>query len=69
MACGMFQHAIKQLLYDLDEVECNLDDILVTCKTKEEYDKRLQAVLDRFYNKSFHLRKKCLFGVIELQFL
>ena len=70
IAGGMFQHAIKQLLYDLDEVECNLDDIRITCEIKEEHDTRLQAVLDRLYNKGFHLRKEKYFlGVIELQFL
>ena len=70
MAVGMFQLAIKQLLHDLDGVECYLDDILVTSNTKEEHDKRLQAVLHRLYNKGFHLRKeKCLFGVTELHFL
>ena len=66
----MFQHAIKQLLRDLDEAEYYLGDILATDNTKEEHDKHLRTVLHRLYNKGFHLRKeKCLFEVIELQFL
>jgi hypothetical protein len=70
MAVEMFQHAMKQLLHDLDGIECYLDDILVTGSTKEEHDRRLRAVLRRLHGKGFCLRKqKCIFGVVKLPFL
>ena len=42
-----FQRRMSQLLEDIEGVVCLVDDILVTGKTQEEHDSRLNEVLDR----------------------
>ena len=69
-AQGIFQKRISQLLGDLPGVETDIDDILIWGKTKEEHDKRLNAVLKRCEEINLTLNKdKCLFGVSQVTYI
>ena len=66
----IFQKRISQLLGDLPGVETDIDDILIWGKTKEEHDKRLNAVLKRCEEINLTLNKdKCLFGVSQVTYI
>ena len=41
------QKNMNQILQALEGLECSIDDVLVHGKNQEEYDERLEAVLER----------------------
>ena len=66
----IFQKRISQLLGDLPGVETNIGDILIWGKTKEEHNKRLNAVLKRCEEINLTLNKdKCLFSVPQVTYI
>ena len=42
-----FQKNMNRILQALEGLECSIDDVLVHGKNQEEYDERLEAVLER----------------------
>ena len=46
-APAVWQRAIDQVLQGIPGVQCYLDDIIVTCRTREEHLKALDMVLER----------------------
>ena len=67
---GIFQTAIDGILDGIDGVRAYQDDVIVFGRTKEEHDRRLLAVLQRFAEANVSIKPaKCLFQVTELEFL
>lgn len=65
-----YQKTLVQILLGLDGVFNMLDDILVSGRTKEIHDRRLEQVLKRLEEYNFKLNEsKCVYGVNELEFL
>lgn len=66
----IFQRIMTEMLADVDGVIVYIDDIVVSGRTKEEHDKRLEqvlAVLKR--NHAMLNQSKCVIGVTELDIL
>ena len=69
-AIEVYQRAMSELLSELPGVICHQDDVLVYGSSKEEHDKRLHDVLEKFRSSGLKLNKsKCKIGVTELEFL
>ena len=51
-----FHRAMQHVLQDLDGVDCFIDDVIIWGATKEEHDRRLRQVLDRFGSKGVRLQ-------------
>jgi hypothetical protein len=65
----IFQKRVDQTYEGLEGVEPIADDILIWGRTKEEYDKRQRAMLQRSREKGVKLNKdKCKFGLSEVSF-
>ncbi|XP_064468672.1 uncharacterized protein K02A2.6-like [Ornithodoros turicata] len=65
-----FQKKMAHIVSGLDGVVCNMDDILVHAKTREEHDDRVRKVLARLQDYGVTLNKdKCVFGVQRVKFL
>ena len=65
-----FQYQMNKILSDLPGVLCLIDDILVYGSSKEEHNKRLEAVLKRIQSAGITLNKaKCEFGKETIKFL
>lgn len=65
----IFQRLMSTLLQGLDGTVVVMDDILVFGSSKEEHDRRLEAVLRTIKASGLKLnRAKCHFGKTELQF-
>ncbi|KAL7834774.1 hypothetical protein SRHO_G00290210 [Serrasalmus rhombeus] len=56
-APSLFQRAMDQILNGLAEVQCYLDDILITGKTEEEHLRNLDATLQRLKEHGLRVRK------------
>ena len=61
---------MSKLLCGLEGIVCQMDDVLIFGKTKEEHDIRLTKALDRIHSAGVTLnREKCLFGQDSIKFL
>lgn len=61
---------MSSILHGLDGVLCQMDDVLVFGRDKEEHDKRLLAALEKIKTSGVTLnRQKCEFGKASLKFL
>ena len=61
---------MPQLVEDLDDVECIVDDILVWGETIEQHDKRLRQVLERVRDNKLTLNTStCEIGVTEIKYI
>ena len=59
----LFQKRMSNILSGLEGIVCQMDDVLVFGRTKEEHDARLVAALNRICSAGVTLnRDKCLFG-------
>ena len=66
----LFQKRMSKLLSGLDGIVCQMDDVLIFGRTKDEHDIRLMKALDRIHSAGVTLnREKCLFGQDSLKFL
>ncbi|XP_039590611.1 uncharacterized protein K02A2.6-like [Polypterus senegalus] len=69
-AVAIFQRFMDTLLAGIPGVQPYLDDILITGKTPEEHDTRLEKVLCRISEVGLRLQKeKCVFAATEVEFL
>lgn len=61
---------MTELLQNVEEVCCYMDDILVYGHAREENDHRLNEVLKAIHASGLNLKKeKCIFGQKELGFV
>ncbi|XP_055527582.1 uncharacterized protein K02A2.6-like [Wyeomyia smithii] len=66
----IFQRIMTEMLAGIDGVIVYIDDIVVSGRTKQEHDARLQQVLMVLERNNAMLNKsKCIFGVEKLQIL
>ena len=66
----LFQKRMSKLLCGLEGIVCQMDDVLIFGKTKEEHNVRLTKALDRIHSAGVTLnREKCLFGQDNIKFL
>lgn len=66
----IFQKTMEAILLGLEGVIVYLDDVVVYGSTKEEHDRRVEALLERMKEYEILLNQnKCIFGVKELEFL
>lgn len=69
-APGIFQHTMESLLQGILQVVDQIDDILVTGKTRHDHLKHLKEVLARLDKAGIHLNlKKCVFLQGEVVYL
>uniref|UniRef100_W6NBQ2 RNA-directed DNA polymerase n=1 Tax=Haemonchus contortus TaxID=6289 RepID=W6NBQ2_HAECO len=69
-APGIFQQCINALIAGLDGTAAYLDDILVTGRTIDEHNTRLNAALQRNQDYGFRIRpEKCTFSQTEINYL
>ena len=69
-ASAVFQEIMDKLLQGIPGVVCYLQDILISGSSEEEYDQRLELVLDRIMRYGMRLKKgKCSFRVSEVEYL
>ncbi|CAF1012738.1 unnamed protein product, partial [Brachionus calyciflorus] len=69
MASEIFQKIIEQVLSGLDGALNFSDDIIVFGSSKEEHDRRLNAVLDRLERSGLTVNEsKCEFSIQDLKF-
>lgn len=60
---------MMEILRDIENVLCYLDDVLVHAPDKESHDIILRQVLDRISSAGLTLNEKCIFGVTSVPFL
>ena len=66
----LFQCRMNVILNGLQGILCHMDDVLIYAATKEEHNKRLQAVLERLTAAGVTLNlKKCEFNKSRIKFL
>lgn len=65
----VFQREMSQIVSGIPGVVCDIDDILISGKTQEEHDKRLDMVLQRMKEAGVTLNEKCVFSVKSIKFL
>ena len=66
----LFQCRMNMILNGLQGILCHMDDVLIYAATKEEHNKRLQAVLERLTAAGATLNlKKCEFNKSRIKFL
>ncbi len=66
----VFQRLMSELLRDIPNVICHMDDILVHGRDQETHDKSLKTVLDRLYAAGLTLsEEKCQFAASSITFL
>ena len=69
-APGIFQRAMEELLGDMQNVVCYLDDILIVAANQLQHDKLLRLVLTRLEKAGLKLKfEKCTIGVPEVTYL
>ena len=65
-----FQRRMRSILHGLDEVLCQMDDILIFGRDKQEHDQRLLAALKKIEAAGATLNaQKCEFSKTGLKFL
>ena len=65
-----FQKRMSMILTGLEGIVCMVDDVLVSGKTQEEHDKRLEAALQRIEQAGLTLNpEKCIFSQPSVRFL
>ncbi|XP_042142281.1 uncharacterized protein K02A2.6-like [Ixodes scapularis] len=70
VAVAIFQRYMEELLAGIEGVLIFLDDILIGGESKEQHDRRLRAVLQRFKEDGLRLNKaKCTFNTMQVVFL
>ena len=60
---------MTHILSDIPGVICDIDDVLISGKDREEHGERLQTVLQRMKDAGVTLNEKCVFGVDTIKFL
>ena len=66
----LFQKRMNTILKGLEEVLCQMDDVIVFGRTTEEHDKRLKLALKQIEETGATLnRDKCSFGQSKIKFL
>ncbi len=66
----VFQRQMTQILDEVPSVPCQIDDILVSGKTREEHDARLKLVLEKISAAGVTLNlSKCEFAKTTIKFL
>ena len=61
---------MSKILSGLEGIVCQMDDVLIFGRTKEEHDARLLMALEKICSAGVTLnREKCLFGQDSLKFL
>ncbi|XP_061876955.1 uncharacterized protein K02A2.6-like [Entelurus aequoreus] len=66
----IFHRAMEQIIEGLDGVRVYIDDIIIWGSTAQEYNERLNRVMERIKKYGLKLNKsKCEFGVQEILFL
>lgn len=66
----LFQKVMESVLAGLDGIVVYLDDVLVSGRTQEEHDKRLELLLNRLKEYGILLNEdKCVINVSRLEFL
>lgn len=69
-APSIFQYVMDQILKNMDNVACYLDDIIIGASTKELCKKRLNEVLSRLNNHNVQINlKKCKFVQTSVAYL
>lgn len=69
-ACEIFQRVMTGMLQGLKNVNCYLDDIVITGSTRKEHDENVKAVLDRLLKYGVKLNaEKCQFTKTKISFL
>ena len=65
-----FQRRMNEILGDIEDAVCLIDDILIYGKTQSEHDQRLLSVLNRINEAGLTLNKeKCVFNTTSINFL
>ena len=65
-----FQKMMECVLEGLDGVQVYLDDVIVSGRSQEEHDRRLQRVIERMQARNITLNwDKCKIGVSSVEFL
>ncbi|KAL0158779.1 hypothetical protein M9458_046855, partial [Cirrhinus mrigala] len=69
-APALFQRAMDQILSGLDEVQCYLDDLLITGKDDEDHLRNLSVTLQRLKEYGLQVKKdKCEFFQATTEYL
>ena len=64
----LFQKRMSKILSGLEGIVCQMDDVLIFGRTKEEHDTRLMMALEKICSAGVTLNKeKCLFGQDSLK--
>lgn len=65
----VFQREMSHMLAGIPGVVCDIDDVLISGRDKEEHDSRLRIVLQRMKEAGATLNEKCVFSVKKIKFL
>ena len=65
----VFHREMTHIVADIPGVICDIDDILISGKDKEEHDQRLRKVLERLTEAGATLNEKCVFSASSVKFL
>ena len=60
---------MSHLLLGIPGTMCNIDDVLVSGKTKKKHDEELMKVLETLRKAGITLNEKCMFSVGKVKFL
>ena len=67
---GIFQHAIDDIISNIEGVKAYQDDLIVHGTTQEQHDKRLATLLHKLKERNVRINpKKSIFAVPSLNFL
>ncbi|GFS11387.1 Pol polyprotein [Elysia marginata] len=59
----IFHREMYHVLARIPGTICNIDDILISGRTKQEHDERLETILERIRQSGITLNEKCAFAV------
>ena len=65
----VFHREMTHIVADIPGVICDIDDILISGKDKEEHNQRLRKVLERLTEAGATLNEKFVFSVSSVKFL
>lgn len=69
-APSIFQSVMDQILLNIGQIFCYLDDILIGAATREECEQKLNVVLSKLTEYNIRINvEKCKFFQIEIEFL